>query len=84
MAEVQGIPIDDDGGEQVEPGNTVVLALGGTVADFALASDPQGVLQRMVRLALVEADLGAALHNTVDAIDGRTKVNTSSDIELTI
>lgn len=37
-----------------------MLTLGGAVADLALSADAQGVLQRMVRLALVEADLGAA------------------------
>jgi hypothetical protein len=39
-----------------------VLAFGGAVADFALAADAKGVLQGMVRLALVESDLGEALH----------------------
>ena len=39
FAEMGGIPVNDDGGEQVEPGHAVVLALAGAVADFALASD---------------------------------------------
>ncbi len=65
MAEVQGVPVDDDGGEQVEARDPVVLAFGGAVADLALATDAQGVLQRMVRLALVEADLSAALHEGI-------------------
>tara|TARA_R110002049_G_scaffold252695_1_gene427923 strand:- start:2961 stop:3164 length:204 start_codon:yes stop_codon:yes gene_type:complete len=34
------IPEDDDGGEQVQTCNAEVLAFRGTVADFALASDP--------------------------------------------
>ena len=29
FAELGGIPVDDDGGEQVEPGHAVVLALAG-------------------------------------------------------
>jgi len=53
MAELQGVPVDDDGGEQVEARDPVVLAFGGAIADLALATDAQGVLQRMVRLALV-------------------------------
>lgn len=54
------VPVDDGGSEQVEAGNPVVLALGGSIADLALAADAQGILQRVVRLALVEADMGAA------------------------
>ena len=38
-AEMGGIPVNDDGGEQVEPGHAVVLALARAVADFALAPD---------------------------------------------
>ena len=37
MAKVQGVPIDDDGGEQVETGDPVMLPLRPAVADFALA-----------------------------------------------
>jgi len=50
MAEMQGVPVDDDGGEQVEARDPVVLALGGAVADLALPADAQGILQRVVRL----------------------------------
>ena len=39
FAEMGGIPVNDDGGEQVEPGHAVVLVLARAVADFALASD---------------------------------------------
>ena len=49
MAEMQGVPVDDDGGEQVEARDPVVLALGGAVADLALTADAEGVLQRVVR-----------------------------------
>ena len=41
FAELGGIPVNDDGGEQVEPGHAVVLALAGAVADFALAPDAE-------------------------------------------
>ena len=63
---MQSVPVDDDGGEQIEARDPVVLALGSAVAHLALAADPQGILQRVVRLALVEADLGAALHARVE------------------
>ena len=55
-----GIPINDDGGEKVETSHAEVLALGGAVADFALATDAEGVFQGMVGLAFVQTDLGAA------------------------
>lgn len=48
VAEVDGVPIDDDCGEQVEAGDTIVLAFSGAVTDFALATDAQRVLERMV------------------------------------
>ena len=36
MAEMQGVPVDDDGSEQVEARDPVVLALGGSVADLSI------------------------------------------------
>ena len=62
LTEVLGVPVDDDGGEQVETGHAVVLSLCGAIADFALPPDAQGVFQGVVCLALVQADLGPALH----------------------
>ena len=62
LAQVSRVPVDDDRGEEVERGHPKMLALGRPVADFALSADPQRVLQRVVRLALVEADLYPALH----------------------
>ena len=49
VAEMLGIPVDDDGGEQVETRHTVMLPLGSTVADFTLPPDTQGVLEGVVR-----------------------------------
>lgn len=66
MAEMQGVPVDDDGGEQVEARDPIVLALGGAVADLALPANAQGVLECMVCLALVEANLGTALHAGIE------------------
>ena len=62
LAEVFGVPVDDDGGEQIEADHAEVLAFGGAVADFTLAADAQGVFQGMMGLTLVQAYLGTALH----------------------
>ena len=67
MAKVQGVPVDDDGGEQVEAGDPVMLTLRRAVADFALTADAQGIFQRMMCLAFVEADLCTALAKGPDA-----------------
>jgi hypothetical protein len=37
-----GVPVNDDGGEQVQACHAEVLTLGCAVADFALAPDAQG------------------------------------------
>ena len=41
FAEMGGIPVNDDGGEQAEPGHSVVLDLTRAVADFALTPDAE-------------------------------------------
>lgn len=61
-AEMLGIPIDDDRGEEIQSGHAEVLAFGGTIADFTLAADAESVLQSVMGLALVQTDLDAALH----------------------
>ena len=66
VGEMGGIPIDDDGGEQVESGHAVVLALARAVADFTLAADPERVLEGVMGLALVQAGVGPALHIGVE------------------
>lgn len=66
MAEVDGIPIDDDCGQEVEPGDPVVLAFGGAITDLTLATDAERILERMVGFTLVEPDLGAPLHIGVE------------------
>ena len=66
FAEMGGIPVNDDGGEQVEPGHAVVLALARAVADFALAPDPERVLEGVMSLTLVQAGVGSALHIGVE------------------
>ena len=66
FAETGGVPVNDDGGEEVEAGHAVVLAFAGAVADFALASDAEGVLEGVMSLALVQAGVGPALHIGVE------------------
>ena len=66
LTKVLGVPIDDDGGKQVEADHAIVLALGRAIPNFTLGADTQGVFQGMVRLAFVQPDLGAALHVGVE------------------
>ena len=66
FAKMGGIPVDDDGGEQVEPGHAVVLGLARAVADFALAPDPERVLECVMSLAFVRAGVGSALRIGVE------------------
>ena len=47
------VPVDDDGGEQIERGHAEVLPLGRPVADFSLSADPQRVLQRVMASPLL-------------------------------
>jgi hypothetical protein len=65
MAKVQGVPVDDDGGEQVEAGDPVMLTLRRAVADFALTADAQGHFSAHDVPRLFEADLCTALHADV-------------------
>ena len=62
LPEMLGVPVYDDGGQQVQSGHAVMLALGCSIADFTLATDSQGVFQGVMGLALVETDLSATLH----------------------
>ena len=43
-----------------------MLAFAGTVTDFALASDAQGIFQGVMGLALVQPDMGASAHVRVE------------------
>ena len=60
LPEVLGVPVDDDGGQQVQPGRAVVLTFEGPITDFTLANDAQGVFEGVMGLALVETDLREA------------------------
>ncbi len=65
-AKLPGIPVDDDGGQQIEACDPKVLTFCGSISDFSLPPDPQGILQGVMRLTLVETDLGASLHVCVE------------------
>ena len=43
MAEVKRVPVNHDGGKEVQARYAQVLAFGGAVADFALTADAQGL-----------------------------------------
>ena len=66
VADVNGVPIDNECGEQVEAGDPVMLTFGGSVTDFTLATDAQRILEGMVGLALIETDLSTPLHVRVE------------------
>lgn len=62
LAKMFGVPINDDRGQQVKPCHAIVLSFRGSVSDFALTPDAQRIFQGMMRLTLVQTDLGTALH----------------------
>ena len=64
-SELAGIPVDDDHREKIESSDPEVLGFGCPVTNFAPASDPQGALQGMVRLAPVQAEIGTPLHSDI-------------------
>ena len=62
FVEMSGIPVSDDGGEQVEPRHALMLAFAGAVAEFTFPPDAQCVLWGAVCYAFVQACVGLALH----------------------
>ena len=69
MAEVFGVPKYDDGGQEVQPSHSVMLPLGGAVADFTLTPNPQSILQGVMGFAFVQSNIGAALHRLCQVAD---------------
>ncbi len=61
-SEVVGVPVNDDRREKIELGGPEVLSLGRPITDLALAAGPQGALEGMVCLGLIQADPRPALH----------------------
>ena len=55
------IPQNDDDCEQVEISHTVVFALARAAGDFAVASDAERVLECVMNIVLVQANVGSAL-----------------------
>ena len=66
VSELFGVPVDYDRREQVQPCDPEVLGSGRPVPDLSLAPDPQCAFQRMVRLALVQAETGTSLHVDIE------------------
>ena len=56
-SEFLGVPVDYDRCGKVEPRNSELPGFGCPVADFSLSSDLYCSRQRMVRLALVQAEI---------------------------
>ena len=59
MAEIDGVPENDGGNGEVEAGGAIALVLEGPIADFAEAMEEHGPLESVVRLAFIEASIGA-------------------------
>ena len=80
LAELQRVPVDDDRGQQVKAGDPGVLAFPGPVAQFAALVEVDGALESMVRLALVQSDLGTPAHVGVrDPVDYEQRAFDAAD-----
>ncbi len=53
LVEIDGIPVDDGGGDETEPGGPEALIFEGAVADFTLAMEEYGAAQGIAGLALI-------------------------------
>ena len=65
LTKVERVPVDDNGREQIEPRDPIMLAFAGPIPDLALTADAQRILERVMRFAFVEADLRPPLHVSV-------------------
>ena len=66
LAVLHCIPVNDEGGDPVEPSQAIMLPFDGAATDFALAADAKPVLECVLSLALVQASVGTALHIGVE------------------
>lgn len=66
LTEPGGVPVYDDGRQQIERRHTIVLSFGRAVLYFALPADAQSILQRVMRLTFVQFDLHSPLHIRVE------------------
>jgi len=58
--QVDSVPEDDGGDDQIEPACAVALILEGAVAQIALPIEEHGSRERVSGLALVESDLNTS------------------------
>ena len=65
LVEIDGVPVNDDGGDEAEPGGAEALVLEGAVADFALAMEEHGPAQGIAGLALVKPGIAALAQSGV-------------------
>ena len=57
--EVDGVPVDDRGGDEAQTRGTKALVLEGAVSDLALTMEEDGTAQRVAGLAFVEPGMAA-------------------------
>lgn len=70
LTKVERVPVDDNGREQIEPCDPIMLAFAGPIPDLALTADAQRILEGVMRFAFVEADLRPSLHVSIkDPVD---------------
>ena len=80
LAQLQRVPVDDDGGEQVEAGDAVVLTFAGAVAQFAALMEVDGTLEGVVGFSFVQAGLSAPTHGGVsDPVDHEQRAFDAAD-----
>ena len=61
LSELPSVPVDDDGGKEVQAGDPVVLRLGRPIADLTASVEADGTLERMMGLTFVEPHLRPSL-----------------------
>lgn len=61
-AKLFGVPVDDNGGQQVQSGDAEMLTLSRAISDLALPPNSQCIFKGVMCLALVQPNLGTALH----------------------
>lgn len=59
LVEIDGIPVDDGGSDEAEPGGPETLVLEGAIADLAQPVEEYGAAQGIAGLALVEPSMAA-------------------------
>lgn len=59
LVEIDGVPVDDGGGDEAEPGGPEALIFEGAVADFTLTMEEYGAAQGIAGLTLVEPGMAA-------------------------